>query len=240
MAIANKFIHFNTKAGFLNKLSEYVTYDESANTYTVKEGKQTDWNMFKNYTCFIKDTSEIWTHEQFYDAPATSNPKPLGSNSAVGTSLRYAREDHVHMAPSTISGNAGSATKLQTARTISLTGDAVGSASFDGSKDISITVGVNNDSHNHSEGSISGVFESNVKWANSSTLPSKRAQDLSPIDTILIPTLGANRFAGITNGVTYEYSRDNGSTWTEYDSTTSANITKMLFNDMYEDRKSVV
>lgn len=232
MAIANKFIHFNTKAGFLNKLSEYVTYDESANTYTVKEGKQTDWNMFKNYTCFIKDTSEIWTHEQFYDAPATSNPKPLGSNSAVGTSLKYAREDHVHMAPSTISGNAGSATKLQTARTISLTGDANGSTTFDGSKNVSITVGVNNDSHNHSAETISGVFESRVKWANSSTLPSKKGSDLSPIDTILIPTLGANRFAGITKGVTYEYSRDNGSTWTAYDSTTSANMTKKLFNDM--------
>lgn len=231
MAIANKFIHFNTKAGFLNKLSEYVTYDESANTYTVKEGKQTDWNMFKNYTCFIKDTSEIWTHEQFYDAPATSNPKPLGLNSAVGTSLRYAREDHVHMAPSSISGNAGSASKLLTARTISLTGDATGSTTFDGSKNASITVAVNNDSHNHSENSISGIYESKIKWDNPTTVI-KSGSIISPIDTTLIPELAANRFAGMSNGITYEYSRDNGETWLPYSDTDAALITKKLFNEM--------
>lgn len=39
-----------------------------------------------------------------------------------------------------ISGNAGTATKLESARTISLDGQAAGSASFDGSKDVSINV----------------------------------------------------------------------------------------------------
>lgn len=48
-----------------------------------------------------------------------------------------------------ISGNAGTATKLATARTISLTGDVTGSATFDGSGDASITATVANDSHNH-------------------------------------------------------------------------------------------
>lgn len=37
-----------------------------------------------------------------------------------------------------VTGNANTATKLQTARTISLTGDVIGSASFDGSSNISI------------------------------------------------------------------------------------------------------
>lgn len=41
-----------------------------------------------------------------------------------------------------VSGNAGTATKLQTARTITLSGDAIGSASFDGSANISINVTV--------------------------------------------------------------------------------------------------
>lgn len=162
MAIANKFIHFNTKAGFLNKLSEYVTYDESANTYTVKEGKQTDWNMFKNYTCFIKDTSEIWTHEQFYNAPSTSSPKQLGLNSAIGTSLKYAREDHVHQAPSSISGNAGSASKLLTARTISLSGDVTGSTSFNGSQDVTITATVGDNTHSHSDSTINSLSASKL------------------------------------------------------------------------------
>lgn len=41
-----------------------------------------------------------------------------------------------------ISGNAGTATKLQTARQISITGDASGSASFDGGSDIAINTTV--------------------------------------------------------------------------------------------------
>lgn len=45
-------------------------------------------------------------------------------------------------APTTITGNAGTATKLATARNIILTGDATGSASFDGSGDTTITVTV--------------------------------------------------------------------------------------------------
>ena len=152
MAIANKFLHFKTKAGFLNKISEYVTYNETDNTYTPIEGKTDDWNMFRNYTAFIQDTHEIWTHENFYkcdvneedveklitekgyiteaDIPsltggasatsnqyvsgvtvsghqinvtkgnlpqiATSKPEPIDTTASVGSSAKYAREDHVH------------------------------------------------------------------------------------------------------------------------------------------------
>ncbi|CAM0063466.1 long tail fiber protein distal subunit [Vibrio phage F86] len=48
-----------------------------------------------------------------------------------------------------LNGNAGTATKLNTARTISLAGDASGSVLFDGSANASITVAVANDSHTH-------------------------------------------------------------------------------------------
>lgn len=76
MAIANKFIHFNTEAGFENYLltgngsgggflnQEGTNFE--TNTYSVKPEKQEEWNKFKNYTCFIKDTQKIWTHEKFY------------------------------------------------------------------------------------------------------------------------------------------------------------------------------
>lgn len=47
--------------------------------------------------------------------------------------------------------NAVSASKLQTARTISLTGGATGSVSFDGSANASLAVTVTNDSHTHSD-----------------------------------------------------------------------------------------
>lgn len=46
--------------------------------------------------------------------------------------------------PTSVTGNAGTATKLQNARTIALTGDVTGSATFDGSADVSIAATVVN------------------------------------------------------------------------------------------------
>lgn len=56
-----------------------------------------------------------------------------------------------------LSGNAGTATKLKDARTISLTGDVSGSASFDGSANASITATVADDSHNHVISNVDGL-----------------------------------------------------------------------------------
>ena len=50
---------------------------------------------------------------------------------------------------SDITGNAATATKLATSRTIGLSGDVTGSASFDGSANVTITATVANDSHTH-------------------------------------------------------------------------------------------
>ncbi len=49
-----------------------------------------------------------------------------------------------------------SAGKLTTSRTISLSGDATGSVSFDGSDNADIVVSIDNDSHTHEFGSITG------------------------------------------------------------------------------------
>ena len=57
----------------------------------------------------------------------------------------------------TVSGNSGTATKLATARTITLAGDVTGSVSFDGSANASITTTVGNDSHNHSIAYVTGL-----------------------------------------------------------------------------------
>jgi len=61
-----------------------------------------------------------------------------------------------------ISGNAGTATKLATARNISLTGDVTGSTSFDGSADASITATVADNSHNHTSSNISDATNLNT------------------------------------------------------------------------------
>lgn len=58
---------------------------------------------------------------------------------------------------SSVTGNAATATKLATARTIRLTGDVTGSVSFDGSTNASITAVVADDSHNHTIANITGL-----------------------------------------------------------------------------------
>lgn len=71
------------------------------------------------------------THVSF----STTAPKAAGT-AAVGTATTVARSDHVHPAQTTVSGNAGTATKLATARTIRTNLGSTSTASFDGSANI--------------------------------------------------------------------------------------------------------
>ena len=87
---------------------------------------------------------------------STTTPKANGT-ATVGTETKVARGDHVHPAQTSVSGNAGTATKLATARTITLSGDVSGSASFDGSDNITITATVADDSHNHTIANVDGL-----------------------------------------------------------------------------------
>lgn len=61
MATNNKFIHFKTRAGFNAELTRKGISNPSA-----AEG-----NDFYYYTVFIKDTKEIYTHGEFYNASNT-------------------------------------------------------------------------------------------------------------------------------------------------------------------------
>ena len=71
----------------------------------------------------------------------------------------------------TVSGNAGSATVLETARTISLGGDLSGSASFNGSADISISATIADDSHNHTIANVDGLQTAlNTKYESGSNV----------------------------------------------------------------------
>lgn len=74
---------------------------------------------------------------------------------------------------SDITGNAATATKLATARTISLTGDVTGDVSFDGSANVSITTTVADDSHNHVISNVDGLQDSLDSKANQSTTYTK-------------------------------------------------------------------
>ena len=71
------------------------------------------------------------------DAPnlSASTTLPMAPGvAAAGTETGFARGDHVHPLQTSVSGNAGTATKLQTARTIN-------GVAFDGSEDITVSTG---------------------------------------------------------------------------------------------------
>ena len=97
----------------------------------------------------------------------TGGTRTITSSTGTNTSITYTAADIG--APSTtgtgasgtwgisVTGNAGTATKLATARTISLAGDVTGSTSFDGSGNVSITATVADDSHNHVISNVDGL-----------------------------------------------------------------------------------
>lgn len=142
-----------------------------------------------------KAASSHGTHVSY----GTTAPKANGT-AAVGTASTVSRSDHVHPLQTTVSGNAGTATKLATARTISLVGDITGSASFDGSENVSITATVADDSHNHTIANIDNLQSTLDGKASSSHNHSADA-----IVTMANVLFGTNSLGGV------EYSYGSGS-----------------------------
>ena len=85
----------------------------------------------------------------------------------ISISASVADNSHSHSNYLTTTGTAAAATKLATARTISLTGDVTGSTSFNGTANVSIASTVANDSHSHSNSTITSVDAGKI----SGTLP---------------------------------------------------------------------
>lgn len=94
--------------------------------------------------------------------------------------------------------NAYAADKLSVAKTINVSTGATGTATaFDGSQNIAIP--------------ITEIKESYLTWGGKNF-----SGNYGPIDAAMISTLGANRLAFLPEvGITVEYSRDSGATWTE-------------------------
>lgn len=114
---------------------------------------------------------------------------------------------------STVTGNASTATTLQTARTISLTGDVSGSVSFNGSSDVSITATVADNSHNHNTltGLTASIAELNYNGGATSNIQSQ----INGVNS-LISSLNSSKanisspsFTGIPTAPTATLSTDN-------------------------------
>lgn len=147
----------------------------------------------------ISSTNTIYTH------PSSHPASMITGLAAVATSGNYndlSNKPTIPTIPSSLPANGGTATtatKLATARTISLGTGATGTAtSFDGSANITIPV--------------TTVKESYLDWGGKNFSGS-----FGCIDAAMISDLGANRLAfGKAAGIKAEYSTDGGSTWTDY------------------------
>lgn len=166
MAYKSKFLHFKTKASYNAERAKTTAGTEERKVFDayisfIDEGPMIcTWG--KEYKCDIS-ASEV---EALVNAgkisPATVAPLIAGT-AAVGTSTKYAREDHRHPAQTTVSGNAGTATKLATPRVIAIAGAVSGSATFDGSSNVSINSTLNGfDASKITSGTISEARLPNI------------------------------------------------------------------------------
>ena len=88
--------------------------------------------------------------------PKASDTLPLVAGTASsGTSTDFARVDHIHPAQTDVTGNAGTATKLQTAQTIELTGAVTGTVSTDFSEKATIATTLTD--HEHDIEDVTGL-----------------------------------------------------------------------------------
>lgn len=121
-----------------------------------------------------KAESSHGTHVSF----TTTAPK-LAGTAAAGSATTVSRSDHVHPAQTTVSGNAGSATKLATARTIRTNLGSTSTASFDGTADVTpgvtgtlpVANGGTGQTKAWTNGTVSSVNSTTVTSAQFATFP---------------------------------------------------------------------
>lgn len=141
--ITNRFVHFKTKASFTSRLEAGDIQESSV--------------------VFIQDANEIWTHGTYYkcdiseaEVIALINSKgyiteadiPSLTGGASATSGQYVSGvtvsgHNVTVTKAALPTNAETATKLATPRVIAITGAISGSATFDGSSNVSINSTLN-------------------------------------------------------------------------------------------------
>ena len=166
---------FATKSEMGNKSDKSHTHDDKYYTETEIDSKISTINSSVNSKANFSHAHAI--------SDITNLQSTLDGKSSSGHTHSYAGS-------SSVGGAAISANKLSTERTISLSGDITGSTLFDGSGDVSITVAINDDSHNHTIVNIDNLQTS---------LDGKQATITGGASTITDSNLTANR-ALISNG----------------------------------------
>lgn len=148
----------------------------------------------------IDNGETAYTNKALFDATSPST-QAFADSASVGTAMTAARRDHKHAmpaAPTTITGNAGTATALQTARTIA-------GASFDGTANINISYNNLTDKPTTEELTASGVATIVGLTGNNKYWGTNGSGTVGVYDSIVIGSGGAQAydadlttFAGIT------------------------------------------
>lgn len=121
-----------------------------------------------------------------------------------------------------ISGNAGTATKLQISRTLSLSGDATGSKDFDGSADSTIPVTLANVAQNNTTSSGTATYGSQIVLVDDVSVDTKGRQLGLNKRTVTLPAAYVHPSPNRTDTSTAE-NPNNGSSFTVVDRVTSDN-----------------
>ena len=137
----------------------------------VNTGELDNANGYKEYTAATA-TKVPWSGVT--DKPTSFTPSSHTHTIANVTGLQSALDGKL-----STTGNAASASKLSTARTISLGGDVTGSTTFDGSGNVTITATVKDDSHNHTIANIDNLQSTLDGKLNTSGTAAKATADAS-------------------------------------------------------------
>ena len=132
-----------------------ITNVERVNLFDIQGGGATDLFSDGQLLKFGSDTVYTTANKPTKSDVGLGNVANVDTTNANNISSGTLNASRL---PGTISsnttGNAATATRLATARTVALSGDVTGSASFDGSSNITISATVLNDSHNHNGTSV--------------------------------------------------------------------------------------
>lgn len=159
----NTFLSGEPDDGTIDRLSELVREIQNNRTdlddVLANKVSKSDISdaINSNSSTNVASSKAVKTVQDNIPLTATATPLLASGNGSVGSSAKWAKEDHVHPEQTTITGNAGTATALETARTIEISGDASGSASFDGTSNIDIEIAIADDSHNHVISNVDGL-----------------------------------------------------------------------------------
>ena len=171
-------------ARFLNSSGDTMTGNfQFSDTGKAYFGDGNDLRIFYDGAAsYIKDVSAtpIYIQSDNINLQSSTGETYMSGIANGAVSLRYDNDTKLTTTASGISitgtatatgfvgsltGNADTATKLKTARTIALSGDVSGSALFDGTAGITITTTVANDSHTH-DGRYYTESESDARFVN--------------------------------------------------------------------------